>query len=111
MNFDIMFSHNNFQDFLKAWIENEHSQSNNISLGQMSRNLKLSSSAELINILKGRRPVSHKFLEKFCDHYKLSEEHSFYLSLISENDRNKNNLILSGLIREKIYSLQSLTKS
>lgn len=100
-----IYKFESFHAFINEWVQARKNQNPSFSLGKLAKDLELSSTAEIANILKNRRPVSHKVLNKFAGYLKLDLETEFYLNLIAEKDRNSENKILNLLINDRIAKL------
>ena len=100
-----IYEFESFHTFINAWVAARKLQNPSFSLGKLAKDLELSSTAEIANILKSRRPVSHKVLNKFVKHLELDAEKEFYMNLIAEKDRNEENKILNLLINDRIAKL------
>ena len=71
--------------------------------------LELSSITEISSILKGRRKVSHRLLEKVLNYLDLNEQERLHLKLIAELDRSRNsNTFLFNILQEKVLAHKKL---
>lgn len=104
MDHSEIYRFSSFKDYFNFWISQQLSMGK--SLGQIARNLKLYSNAEITNVLKGRRKVSYKILEKFKNYNRFSNDENYYLDLIAESDRNTSSTTLYILIKKEIAAIQ-----
>lgn len=96
-----IFDYKSFNSYLNDWVSFKKKTSQ-FTLGMMVRDLELNSIAEIANILKDNRKVSHKILFKLKDYLRLSEEENFHLELIAELDRNEKNMFITSILTERL---------
>lgn len=102
--FTDIYNYTSFNLFLNDWVE-QRRKNGRFSLGVLVKELQLIKISEIANILKGRRSISHKLLEKFVNTYPLSEEEKYYLKLIAEIDRNRENQILKNVLIKEVQRI------
>lgn len=102
----LIYEFTSFNSYFNAWIA--HQKELGLNLTQIANRLELYSNAEITNILKDRRKVSTKVLEKFKANAGLSPQECYYADLLGEKDRNAQNVTLNLLISKEIHRLQEV---
>lgn len=105
-----IYSYQSFNKYLNDWVLYKK-ETSKFSLHKLTIDLELNSITEISSILKGRRKVSHRLLEKIKGYLSLSDQEKFYLELIAELDRSeKSNEFIFNILKEKASIERSLQK-
>ena len=102
-----LYNYSSFLAFFQAWVQEEQILNPNLSIGKIAKNMELSHTASVSNILKGRRVPNQETVVKFKKLINLSQQEDLYLDLITEKDRNRDNLILTNALNLSINSLKN----
>lgn len=68
----IIYNFNNHQDFLLTYVETQRSQNKSWSIGKWAKEMEMSSTATLTNILNGKRLPGKKLKESFKSYFNFS---------------------------------------
>lgn len=96
-----IYNYKSFNTYFNDWV-NYMKDFKSFSLYKMAQDLELSSITEISNILKGRRKVSHRVLDKLKNYMNLGPSEQYYLELIAELDRSiDTNPFIYNILMEK----------
>lgn len=100
------YTYQSFNEYLNARVLYKK-ETSKFSLHKLSLDLELNSITEISSILKRRRKVSHRLLEKIRIYLDLDEHRNFYLQLIAEMDRTKeSNDFIFNILADKASAYQ-----
>lgn len=103
-----IYNYTDYRTFLKEYLKMKQAKNSSFSLGAWAKRLQMSSTAVLSNIIKGRKNLGKKSLERFNKYFDFDKSEEEYFKNLVNLYKVKNDPVLSLATQERLRQMQKL---